>query len=60
MATQGWNVLEFVRNAESGIRVPMGGIVESMVEDAVKKIDRGRIEAGKWRALVRKVIAEKE
>lgn len=59
MATQGWNVLDFVRHAESGVRVPMGGVVEKVVQDAVKKIDDGRIDAGEWRGLVKRMIADK-
>jgi Protein kinase domain len=58
MATQGWNVLDFVRNGEGGMRVPGGGVVERVVEAAVTKIDKGRIEAGKWKELVMKVTRE--
>ena len=52
MATQGWNVLDFVRNGEGGLRVPKGGVVERVVEAAVTKIEQGRIEAAKWKELV--------
>ena len=52
MATQGWNVLDFVRNGEGGVRVPSGGIVERVVEPAVRNFDDGRGETGKWKELV--------
>lgn len=53
MATEGFNVLEFVRNGEDGSRVPRDGVVERVVERAVRKADMGRIDAVRWRDLVR-------
>jgi serine/threonine protein kinase len=53
MATQGWEVLEFVRNGNSGMRLPSSGIVQTVVERAVRKIEKGRIDAATWRELVR-------
>jgi serine/threonine protein kinase len=58
MATQGWDVLEFVRNGNSGTRVPSGGIVQTVVEGAVRKIDKGRIIAATWRELIRALKKE--
>lgn len=55
MAQQGWNVLEFVRNGDEGVRVPREGAVERVVEAAVRKVDQGRIDAGRWRSLARLV-----
>lgn len=60
MAQQGWDILEFVRNGEGGLRVPRGGLVETIVEAAVKKIDQGRINSMKWRELVKRVEKEDE
>lgn len=60
MATQGWNVLDFVRNGEHGSRLPGGGVVERVIDVAVTKADRGRIEAGRWRELVLAVIKDDE
>lgn len=53
MSQHGWNILEFVRNGEGGMRIPSGGVVEAVVEAAVRKIDQGRIDAGKWKELVK-------
>jgi len=53
MATQGWDVLEFVRNGNSGTRVPSDGIVQTVVERAVRKIEKGRIDAVSWTELVK-------
>jgi Protein kinase domain len=53
MATQGWDVLEFVRNGTNGTRVPSDGIVQTVVERAVRKVEKGRIDAATWKDLVR-------
>ncbi|KAF7512699.1 hypothetical protein GJ744_000266 [Endocarpon pusillum] len=58
MATQGWRVLEFVKNGDGGMRVPSGGVVERVVEDAVRKVDDARIHASRWRDLVRAIQKE--
>ena len=58
MATQGWRVLEFVKNGDGGMRVPSGGIVERVVEDAVGKVDDARIQASRWRDVVRAMQRE--
>ncbi len=58
MATQGWHVLEFVKNGNSGTRVPSGGFVERVVEGAVGKVDDARIHASSWRDLVRAIRRE--
>jgi serine/threonine protein kinase len=59
-ATQGFNVLDFVRCGENGIRVPSGGVVERLVEPAVRKVNKGRIDAGKWRDFVRGIVLEQQ
>lgn len=59
MATQGWDVLEFVRNGDGGTRVPRGGLVQRVVEGAVRKTDKGRIDAAMWRGLVRALRRER-
>lgn len=59
MATQGWNVLNNVRNGEQGDRIPQSGIVQQVLEKAVLKLDEGRINAQAWKTLVeRKAKAE--
>ena len=59
MATQGWNVLNNVRNGEQGDRIPRSGIVQQVLEKAVLKLDEGRIDAQAWKTLVeRKVKGE--
>lgn len=60
MATQGWNVLQFVRNGGECARAPKGGVVEQVLEQAVRKIDaadhnRRRIDATQWKELVEKM-----
>lgn len=52
MAKQGWNVLDFVRNGEGGMRVPRSGLVERLVEGAVREVGKGRLGALEWRELV--------
>ena len=51
MATQGWEVLGFVRNnvGESGWRVPEGGVVDRVIEGAVRRDERKRLAAREWR-----------
>jgi serine/threonine protein kinase len=60
MAKQGWNILEFVRNGEGGMKVRQGGMVERVAEAAVRKIEGGRIGALEWRGLVRKFRSDEE
>ncbi|RVX74950.1 hypothetical protein B0A52_01227 [Exophiala mesophila] len=48
MATQGWLVLSHVRNGVGGERVARGGLVEKILEPAVRKIGTGRINAMEW------------
>lgn len=48
MATQGWLVLSHVRNGVGGERVTRGGLVEKILEPAVRKIGTGRINALEW------------
>lgn len=52
MATQGWNVLNNVRNGEQGDRIPADGIVQQVLEKAVLKAGLGRTDARAWKALV--------
>ena len=52
MATQGWNVLDNVRNGDQGCRVPRYGIVDRVLERAVLKAGMGRIDATRWVRLV--------
>ncbi|KAJ9623025.1 hypothetical protein H2204_011283 [Knufia peltigerae] len=52
MATQGWLVLSHVRNGEQGSRVPMGGVVEKVLERAVLKDDLERVNALEWLEIV--------
>ena len=56
MATQGWQVLSFVRSGDSGARVPRHGVVEKVLERAVLKADMGRIWTGRWLELVEDVM----
>ncbi len=58
MATQGWSVLDFVRNGDHGLRLPSGGAVERVVGAAVTKVDDGRIEAAKWKELVMEIMKD--
>ena len=51
-ATEGWNILEFARHGDAGTRLPRDGIVERVVETAVRKLDKGRIEAAQWTLLL--------
>ncbi len=60
MAQQGFHILEFVRNGEGGMRLPRGGVVERVVRAAVRKTDEGRIDALRWRALVRAIRRDEE
>jgi len=48
MATQGWQVIGFVRSGASGSRVPRQGVVERALDRAVLKHDMGRITAPDW------------
>jgi Protein kinase domain len=61
-ATQAWNLLEFVRNGESGARVPRGGVVESVVEGAVRRVDgeAKRIKANEWKELIGRVVRDEQ
>jgi hypothetical protein len=52
MATQGWLVLSHVRNGDGGTRVPTFGVVERLLERAVLKADKGRVNAQEWLAVV--------
>jgi serine/threonine protein kinase len=52
MATQGWEVLNHVRNGEHGHRVPRHGVIDRVLERAVLKAGMGRIDASSWAALV--------
>jgi serine/threonine protein kinase len=55
MATQGWMVLEHVRNGEQGSRVPRQGVVQRVLERAVLKADSGRVSAQEWLTIVESV-----
>lgn len=55
MATQGWMVLEHVRNGEQGSRVPQMGVVQRVVERAVLKADMGRVSAREWLGIIESV-----
>lgn len=48
MATQGWNILNHVRNGEQGFRLPQHGIADRVLERAVLKAGMGRIDAARW------------
>jgi serine/threonine protein kinase len=52
MATQGWGVLNFVRNGEGGLRVPRAGLVERVLEGVVKKNPAERIGVKEWVGVV--------
>ncbi|OQV06404.1 Protein kinase domain-containing protein [Cladophialophora immunda] len=52
MATQGWMVLNYARNADQGSRVPRFGVVERVLERAVLKADMGRVSAREWLGIV--------
>jgi Protein kinase domain len=52
MATQGWNIMNNVRNGEQGDRIPRHGVVEQVLEKAVLRADMGRIDAQAWKTLV--------
>lgn len=52
MATQGWMILNHVRNGPQGSRVPKFGIVERVLETAVLKADMGRVSADQWLDIV--------
>jgi serine/threonine protein kinase len=52
MATQGWEVLNHVRNGDQGQRLPRHGVVDRVLERAVLKAGMGRISAASWAALV--------
>ena len=55
MATQGWEILNHVRNGDQGPRVPRHGVVDRVLERAVLRADMGRIQAADWAALVQDV-----
>ena len=48
MATQGWEVLNYVRNGDQGHRLPRQGVVDRVLEKAVLKAGMGRIDAPSW------------
>lgn len=52
MATQGWEVLNLVRNGGQGQRVPRHGVVDRVLERAVLNAGMGRIDALSWATLV--------
>lgn len=52
MATQGWDVIAFIRGGANASRVSRHGLVQRAVERAVLKADMGRIAANKWLELV--------
>lgn len=52
MATQGWNVLNNVRNGEQGHRIPGNGVVHRVLEKAVLEAGKGRIDAPAWKTWV--------
>lgn len=56
MATQGWEVLGLVRNGNGGLRVPRGGVVERVIEGAVKRRPSERVEAGQWMGVVGEIV----
>jgi len=59
MATQGWNVLDFVRNGDQGARLPRFGIVERVLERAVLRCGiGGRVEARAWVDVVERIKME--
>jgi serine/threonine protein kinase len=58
MATQGWQVLQLVRNGDHGSRVPPFGAVERTLERAVLKAGMGRLTAGQWVEVVEEMMVE--
>ena len=56
MASQGWQVLNFVRSGDQGARLSRHGIVEKVVERAVLKADMGRISASRWKGLIEEMM----
>jgi len=52
MATQGWLVLSHVRGGEQGGRVPLGGVVEKVLQRAVLKDEFARVSALEWLEIV--------
>ena len=52
MATQGWLVLSHARNGDGGTRLPTFGTVERVLEEAVLKVDMGRISAQEWSSVI--------
>lgn len=55
MATQGWNVINYVRNGDQGSRVPMHGLVDRVLERAVLKVGMGRVDATSWCRLIEEI-----
>ena len=55
-ASQGWDVIHSMRNEEGGLRIPRGGVVESIVEPAVRKLGEGRIGARAWKEMVETAV----
>jgi len=55
MATQGWNVINCVRNGDQGSRVPMHGLVDRVLERAVLKVGMGRVDATSWCRLIEEI-----
>ncbi|KAK5057755.1 hypothetical protein LTR84_011756 [Exophiala bonariae] len=55
MATQGWGVLGLVRNGDGGLRVPRGGVVERVLESAVRRRPEERVDAEECVRLVERV-----
>jgi len=53
MAREGHRVVEFARSSGNGMRVPRGGVVESIVKVAVCKEPGERVQAGEWVEIVR-------
>ena len=56
--SDGYRVLDHVRNGPQGSRVPRRGMVEQIVEKAVLKDGMGRVDAMKWVEVVEAVYSE--
>lgn len=57
-ATQGWHVISCVRGSDQGSRVPKSGVVTRVLEQAVRKVDLGRVSAVNWKKTIEDVAKE--
>lgn len=55
MATQGWGVIGFARSADGGMRVPRAGVVEKVLEGAVRRAPHERLKTEEWVGVVEKI-----